>query len=391
MRSFELRSWKGMLIFYVAFVNNLVPAFCQQFSVNTDELRPLVEEWNFAHQQRKVESLKHVYGDSVTYLGKPHSRESLVLLKKRFFQSHPQFSQSIESPVRYVAYSSGVVKADFLLEVKNGISGNHSENAYLILSYDDTRYRIVGEGDSLSDVANGFRLALGAPLTFNPEPAESSDSILEKLTKYEPRTVLKHLSSSMIFSEEVIEMPIRNVVIISSILFITFVCMIVALARSKAKAGNGNKLISKTNGGLKRVEQQAFQRFVVSLFDPLYFSLVSPGNANAYPIKIVDLEFQFRKADVKVFIALKCLYLAERPNGSVKLLSDQTIQQLQDLEQTLAETEFYLIVGMGGKPDDPAETYLLPIHELSGESIPNNLLQQYRKHGMFFYNGGRLK
>jgi hypothetical protein len=388
MKSFALGRWREAIVgIYVVFVHSLVPVFSQQFSVNTDELWPLVDEWNFAHQHKSVESLKRIYSDSVNYFGKYQSKESLLFVKKKFFQSHPQFSQTIESPVNYVAYSSGVVKANFILKVKNGNSSSAPYRAYLILSYEENNYKIVGESDSLSDVTNGFDLTIGEPLEFDGDTKDLSDSsMLTKLTTYQPKKMLNHLSSSIFFSDELIQIPIRDVFIISAMLLITFVSLIISLARSKRKSGNGNKLAKRSNGEVNKMEQQAFQRFVVSLFDPLYFSLITSSHANAHNYKGIDLEFQFRKQDVKAFVALRCVYLRERINGSIKLLPFQFVQHLQQLEQTSRETEFYLVVGIAGKPEDPAETYLVPIHELAGESISYGQLQQYRKYGMFFYS-----
>jgi hypothetical protein len=387
MKSFEFGSWARVgLSIYVVFFNTLSPVFCQQFSVNTDELWPLIDEWNFAHQQKNVESLRRVYADSINYFGRPQAKQSVLVIKKKFFQAHPEFTQSIESPVNYVAYSSGVVKADFILKVKNSNSALASTRAYLILSYDEKNYKIVGESDSLSDVRNGFDLAIGEPLEFDSDTSNSADSsVLTKLTTYQPKQMLNHLSSSIFFSDELIQIPVRDVFIISAMLLITFVSLIISLARLKRKSGNGNKLVKRSSGEANRIEQQAFQRFVVSLFDPLYFSLITSSHANAHNYKGVDLEFQFRKNDVRAFVALKCLYVRERTNGSIKPLP-QSIQPLQQLEQASGETEFYLVVGVGGKPEDPAETYLVPVHEVGGESISSNQLQQYRKYGMFFYN-----
>jgi hypothetical protein len=395
MKSFELGRWKGAVLgIYVVFVHSLVPVFSQQFSVNTDELWPLVDEWNFAHQQKSVESLRRVYSDSVNYFGKYEPKESLLLVKKKFFRSHPHFTQTIESPVNYVAYSSGVVRADFILKSSTRNLSSQSGRAYLVLSYDDGKYKIVSEGDSLSQVKNGFDLALGEPLKFDGDTNESPDSsMLTKLTTYQPKHMLSHLSSSLFFSEELIQIPVRDVFIISSTLLITFISLIVSLARAKRRSRNGSRQVKRSNGEVNRIEQQAFQRFVVSLFDPLYFSLVTSSHSNAHNYKGIDLEFQFRKQDVKAFVALRCLYLRERMNGSIKLLPSQSIQHLKLLEQTSGETEFYLVVGVGGKPEDPAETYLVPIHELAGESISYGQLQQYRKFGMFFYSAkeGQLK
>jgi hypothetical protein len=388
MKSFEFGSWARLgLGIYVVFFNTLSPVFSQQFSVNTDELWPLIDEWNFAHQQKSVESLKRIYADSLNYFGKSEAKQSVLLIKKKFFQSHPQFTQTIEGPVNYAAYSSGVVKADFLLKVKNANSPSPPTRAYLILSYDENNYKIVGESDSLSDVINGFDLAIGEPLKFGGDTSDSSDSsMLRKLTAYKPSQMLSHISSSIFFSDELIQIPIRDVFIISAMLLITFVTLIISLARSKRKAGNGNKIVKRSNVEANRMEQQAFQRFVVSLFDPLYFSLITSSHANSHQYKGVDLEFQFRKNDVRAFVALKCLYLRERMNGSIRLLPQQAILHLQQIEQASGETEFYLIVGIGGKPEDPAETYLLPVHELTTENISYSQLQQYKKHGMFFYS-----
>jgi hypothetical protein len=381
-------------MFCVAFMHGLTPAFSQQFSVNTDELWPLVNEWNFAHQQKSIESLKRVYGDSVNYFGKTYSRESLLREKKKFFQSHPRFVQRIESAVNYVAYSTGVVKADFALELENGKESSGTNKAYLILSYEDNKYKIVGESDSLSDVENGFDLALGEPMQFGDSSGYSSDSsFMKTITNYKPNSILKTLSASLLFSEEVIEIPIRDIAIISTLLLITFISLIVSLAHSKRKSRNGKTLSTRSTNGHSKVEQQTFQRFVVTLFDPLYFSLITASHPNGHHFKGIDMEFEFRKQDVRAFVALKCLYLTGRINGSVKLFPTQSIDQFRKLAQSSGDTEFYLVVGIGGKPDDPAETYLLPSHEISSDSISYTQLQQYRKYGMFFYNSnaGELK
>ena len=391
MKSFELTRLRVFYCFLCVSFSIFNPTFGQLFSVDTDSLDPLLYEWNFGHQQKSIESLDRVYGDSVYYFGSHYSKKSLLRLKRQLFATQPEFTQTIKE-ISFIPYSSGVVKAEFTREIRNGGNLSGVRKTRLIFSYDNHKYRIVGESDSLSDVQSGFEDTLGEPLNLSDSVRDSSTNIASE-TVYKPRNVLENLGASVLLSDEVIELPLRYLVVISSVLLITFIFLIVSIARLKKAGTNGNRSAVKTNGSLTKAGRHAFLRFVVTLFDPLYFTLITSNHASSHNYKGIDLEFQFRKNDVKAYVGLKCIYLTEKVNGNIQLLSNSAMQELQGLEQSWGEMEFYIILGIGGRPDDPAETYSIPVHEINSENISYGQLQQYRKYGMFFYNSnaGQLK
>ena len=325
------------------------------------------------------------------YFGSHYPKKSLLRLKRQLFATQPGFSQTIKE-ISFIPYSSGVIKAEFTREIRNGGDLSGVKKTRLIFSYEDNKYRIVGESDSLSDAESGFENTLGERLNFSDSVRDSSTTISSE-TIYKPRNVLESLGASVLISDEVIEVPLRYLVIISSLLLITFIVLIVSVARLKKTSANGNRSSVKTNGSLTKAGHHAFLRFVVTLFDPLYFSLITSNQASPHNYKGIDLEFQFRKGDVKAYVALKCIYLTEKLNGNINLLSNNAMQELQKLEQSWEETEFYVILGIGGRPDDPAQMYSIPVHEINSENISYEQLQQFRKQGMFFYNvnAGQLK
>ena len=62
-----------------------------------------------------------------------------------------------------------------------------------------------------------------------------------------------------------------------------------------------------------------------------------------------------------------------------QLMRNLDLQEAQGIE-------VYVIIGLGGEPDNPREIYVLRSGDVGERPITHKDLQPYRKFGMFFYS-----
>jgi hypothetical protein len=137
--------------------------------------------------------------------------------------------------------------------------------------------------------------------------------------------------------------------------------------------------------------QTSFEAFVISLFDPLYFTYrrlkqerVLAGRMQGAEIQ-PDLEFEFNHKGVRSKFAVQCLFREGDGRHDVKLFSPERLQIYRHFEAE-NDTPLYYVIGIGGSPEDPRELYLVPCSAVKGELISKGQLAPYRKSGMFYYN-----
>src|SRR5687767_3191376 len=118
----------------------------QQFDINTQMIEPLIKEWNFANNSRSVKSFRNVYGDTVIFYTQRVSKEGAIARKVRLFREEQSFSQKISGKISYTPYTGGVIKCEFRKDVWQEF-GWKSHPSYLLVSYERSRYWIVGESD----------------------------------------------------------------------------------------------------------------------------------------------------------------------------------------------------------------------------------------------------
>lgn len=135
--------------------------------------------------------------------------------------------------------------------------------------------------------------------------------------------------------------------------------------------------------------QLAFEAFVVTLFDPMYFHCrrttpqsVLEGKSAEGKVP-ADLMFEFDYRDTRARFAVKCLYFSSASKGDVRLFYSERNEALTSGSDT---PPLYFVLGFGGTPDDPRELFLLPAEKARRGVVRKETLAPYSKSGMFFYN-----
>ena len=137
--------------------------------------------------------------------------------------------------------------------------------------------------------------------------------------------------------------------------------------------------------------QAAFEAFVITLFDPLYFKCFRPKAEHVYAGDVVesekgpDLILDYHQKETSRRFAITCQYYKHPARNEVQLLSADRQQYIRQFEAE-REMEVYYVLGFGGRPDDPRELFFVPASEVRSEYMTRAQLRRYSKSGMFYYN-----
>jgi hypothetical protein len=348
-------------------------------------------------------------------------------VKRRFFSDDREFKQKIPANPVFTPYTSGVIKCDFVKEVyQNGVWKKLP--SYLLITYKNSKYLISGESDLQTDRALKFKLEIGERMeipvakegivtdtsekrevtirdkTEKPEDdsvveesigqadtVTMADSIPPGKNTFERTTFLSNLSNE-ILSDEPITVPKKYFYFLIGFLFLT---AIIVLFSGKRKSRYGRN--PKSNGTLHPREpvvlrhEKNFESYVISLFDPLYFSLkvfsrqrAIAGNGHRDEF-LPSMEGEFQNKDLKERFALECLYIPKINSIHLMKFSGGQINRYKEFEQD-NDSEVYLIIGLEGDPESPKELYFMRASELREGPVTYTDLKPFRKHGMFFYS-----
>ncbi len=133
-----------------------------------------------------------------------------------------------------------------------------------------------------------------------------------------------------------------------------------------------------------KAKGDAFESFVVQQFDKKYFTLQEWRgdkyvNGN-YPVSnhFPDLEVSYKWKDTEDHFALECKWRKNFYKGAIEWAKDY---QLRNYEEYANKTKLavFVIIGVGGSPDNPKDLFILPLNEILSERIEKKSLLPYRK------------
>ena len=142
------------------------------------------------------------------------------------------------------------------------------------------------------------------------------------------------------------------------------------------------------NANMKTESEQKgfeFEKFVDSHFDNKYFKRLEwrsdiKGNdgllseSSKYP----DLEYEVRKSNNHYTFAVECKWRSKIVNDRVLIVSnDRQLTNYRDFAND-REMDVIVILGIGGKPDSPAELYSIPLQEIETAELTTQQLKPYR-------------
>lgn len=143
-----------------------------------------------------------------------------------------------------------------------------------------------------------------------------------------------------------------------------------------------------------------FEKFIVKKFPKKYF-IVKEWAGDKYvdgifaetttnPDILLELQTKFDTA----FVSVECKWRREFKSGSVQFAYDAQLKRYQAYEKDKGIPVF-IALGIGGKPDQPDQLFVLPVKDLDGPKIKLKDLLSFEKkvESTFFFDAktGRLK
>lgn len=409
---------RKVVVFFVLLVITYHEGAGQALHIDTKQIEPLLREWNYANNSRSVESFKNVYSAQLLFYAETLSESKAIELKQRLFRRKPWYRQKITTVPAYTPYTSGLIKVDFTKDVLEK-SGWQRFPSYLLVSFEGNRYLIVGESDYDTDGALKYQLNIGEPMELETSGsehesaeadstfAESSSSpganlefVVESVKAGDLSVVLAPFTSSeMIFVRKGHVFTLVGMLILGGLMI--FIADSVRRPRTKKKRtvvyGTTLERADESDHVIQDFKMQSvFEAFVITLFDPLYFRHRRPkpekvlAGSRSEGESVPDLEFDFNKDETRVSFAVKCVYYKRAMVNELQLFSAERQQAFRRFEEE-RNIDLYYIIGMGGRPDDPRELYLVPAKAIRSEYITKAALKPYGKSGMFFYNKAAQK
>lgn len=400
-----------LVIAAVVFLHTV--SIAQPIGIDTDEIESLIDEWNFANNTRNVHSFEKVYDDELMFYTESVTKRRAIALKKQLFELKPYFRQRITTEITYKPYSRGVVKCDFTKEVFEKTYWRKYPS-YLLVSYANNHYSIVGESDYATDRVLKYKLDIGEPITFE-SAAEVPDTFRVDSTQILSETGatpappasteppdddsvtafgLDDLELSDISSMGMITIPKGYIYILIGMLLIGGSMIVIADSVKRTRA-RSRKVVGHHAEAEHVVRdfkiQSGFESFVVTLFDPLFFKGKRFKNEHVYAgqeapaEKGPDFVFDFSQNETSGRFAIKCQYYRNIAKNEVQLFSAERQRLFRQFEED-RDIDVYYVLGFGGAPDDPTELFFLPAKAVKGEYISKTALRQYSKSGMFYYN-----
>jgi hypothetical protein len=398
----------------------VVVQFCagQSFELDTRELNDLLKKWDYANNWRSIETFESIYADRLIFYGQNLSKERCITLKRKFFNSDREFKQKILPNPVFTPYTRGVIKCDFVKDVfQNGKWKRFP--SYLLITYQNSKYLVSGESDLQTDRVLKYKLDIGKPMDIPvseeitvTEPAKTReddsviqadanatddtiaerDSIIPGQNTFENTTLLSNLTNE-ILSDELVSVPKKYFYFLIGFLFLTAI-IVLSSGRKKSKYDRKSKMNGASVHAKEAVvlrHEKHFEGYVVSLFDPLYFSLrvysrqkALAGNGHEDGF-MPGLEGEFRNKDLTEKFSLECLYIPKVNSINIIKFSGKQINRYKEFEQD-RESEVYLVIGLEGDPESPKELYVIKASELREGPVTYTDLKPFRKYGMFFYS-----
>jgi hypothetical protein len=387
----------------------------QKVMVNPKEIEPLINEWNYVNNSHSSNGFQNLYADNILFYTQRLTRTQVIALKQKMFAAKPNFRQRITNEITYIPYTAGVIKCEFVKQAYEN-SRWKSYPSYLLVSYENSRYWIVGESDSDTDRTLKFTLDIGNPMELETMGDKSAAHIKQRShidsaaiyiakNKTDPIVSAKSfadLSSiyAYLTAPEMVSVRRDYIFLLTGILIAGGLML---FAASGLQYKRGNRLVSAVQKEDEEhddpmrdaLNQSHFEAFVITLFDPLFFrsermkhrALV--GNKLSENIQ-PDLHMRFDHKEATARVAVQCLYKASSDKQQLTLFSLKQLQFYTHYEEE-HEIPVYYVIGVGGTSSDPKELYLIPAKAIQTEVVNKSFLKPFQKSGMFFYNAAAGK
>lgn len=119
---------------------------------------------------------------------------------------------------------------------------------------------------------------------------------------------------------------------------------------------------------------KAFEKFVVTKFDPKYFEFLEwrgdKFHKGMYPLsnKNPDLEYAFHHKQHHVRFAVECKWRFEFRDDAIKWTDAIQMEHYQSY-QSQEQIPVFVVIGVGGTPAQPNELYIVPLDKMHKDQL----------------------
>jgi hypothetical protein len=356
----------------IPFLFTSLSVFAQSNAIDTTRIRETIVQWNQAHNEKDDNALSELYGPVVLFYGKYQSKKECINTKRVLF-NEGLIEQRIISGLELAFYEDGVIYGGFTKEIITH-EKKKSEPSYLLLNRAGNRYLITGESDLATDRNRNFHLSLGKQI---------------------PLSQLSHFTLPRARDWK---LPSLYGVLILTLLGLLAWLSILA----KKRTGNQSKTTQrrqpppqqKIPTDTRQIEQEKgllFEKFVVNRFrqSGASFKWIDATSDKwvdgYYPESNMnpDLQFEFRTGSRSYPLSVECKYRSNS-RGTIFITTDDQRERYKAFANK-KKTEVFLVLGLGGTPDEPSELFVIPLPDLQPK-MARETLDRYKAQPTFIYN-----
>lgn len=367
-----------------------VPA---SMKVSVNAIKSLIENWDNAHNKKRSSSFKTIYADHIEFYGQWSSIDRCIEKKKDLFTEYPTYSQKIVSDPSLSGYpEKSVIKCDFIMQIKKGTQVKEYA-FYLIIRKSSSGYRIIGEGDAITDQTFHITHHLGVKRPIintdnitSTQPAKRQDDPDHSILP----TILYLLMIVLIWSigRRLFLKSKRNSKTQSNkyshhdpTYSSEYSGPTVTIHKTTDSTTTGKQYrrepvivdvepVTVEEGSLTNEEKgYLFEAFIAKKFNRRYFKLVDWRSdkrasdifpeSNMYP----DLHYKFKNSKPTKEFAIECKFRTDIFKDRFDINAEQ-IKRYR-IFQDERQVDVYLALGLRGTPEAPDELFLIPLKELT--------------------------
>lgn len=134
----------------------------------------------------------------------------------------------------------------------------------------------------------------------------------------------------------------------------------------------------------------AFEKYVVQRFNREFFNIMEWRSdkyvngiyavSNHFP----DLEVMYKAGHTQDSFAIECKWRKGFYNNEIEWARDYQIKNYKKYAEEV-RLPVFIVIGIGGKPDDPAELFIVPLESAKTNVFTNSELLPFKKYRKDFY------
>jgi len=389
--------------------------YAQNAEVNLKLIKSTVERWSEAHNTRSSGTFVELYAPSLLFYTKYLPYEECIRIKFNQMNAKKSYNQKIISSLENTFYKSGIIRCDFIKEVRINSKVIQSRSYLLMMRLGNT-YQIVGESDLSTDEKYNYQQDLGPQYKINELKVVDVFTKLQDNQKDYPVAGWVVLTSvfvigTFIFYQRHNDSKERTAANTIKVIMQPVVQKEHSKKHvEKVEYEEGRKLqeilnselfarkhgrripMKKTDNSRESLKRKGdeFEAYIFERFDRKYFKirywngdLSYKGfypEANTYP----DLEIEFKCEEFKRVFAVECKFRSSLNTNSFQLET----RNLDNYRRYGRERSIrvYIALGLYGEPSNPKKMYLIPLEIFNGRNyLTYKELANYERSANYFY------